>query len=145
MPEPSPQYPARVLAGVFLVAIIGLAGTVEHYSSVQDYARNYTDSYAIGQQDARFAGLKQALPTDLVIGYVSDLPQSDTRGQSMFFGAQYSLAPHVLVRDASTSRYDVIVGNFSKPVDVQEEARKLNAATAQDFGFGVMLFRKAAR
>jgi hypothetical protein len=103
---------------------------MEHYSGVQDYARNYTDSYAIGQQDARFAGVKQALPAALVIGYVSDLPQSDTRGQSMFFGAQYALAPHVLVSDANASKYDVIVGNFSKQVDVQEEARKLNAATA---------------
>src|SRR5437879_3551233 len=106
---PSPQYPSRVLAGIFLVAIIGLAGSIEHYTSVQDYARNYTDSYAIGQQDARFAGVKQALPAAVVVGYVSDLPQSDTRGQSMFFGAQYALAPHVLVRNANASKYDVIV------------------------------------
>jgi hypothetical protein len=134
-----------VLAGVFLIAIIGLAGSVEHYTGVQAYARNYTDSYAIGQQDARFAGLKQALSAATVIGYVSDLPQSDPRGSSMFFGAQYALAPHVLIRNANASKYDVIVGNFSKPMDAQEEARKLNAATAQDFGFGVMLFRKAAR
>jgi hypothetical protein len=98
-----------------------------------NHARHATDpNQVLRRSDQRFAGLKSALPSSGVIGYVGD--SGAPPGQ--YYLAQYALAP--LVVDYSPDHVWV-VGNFPKARP--EPAALAHLELIKDFGDGVELFR----
>jgi hypothetical protein len=140
-----PGLPFRVIAGVLIAALIALAASLETAQFVRQYNREYKDPYQIKKQDARFQGLKAILPPDPVLGYVSDKQQSDPQGAAMFFGAQYALAPRILVREPGPRQNQYVIGNFTRLSDFSEVARLLGMKLKADLGDGVVLFEREAR
>jgi hypothetical protein len=135
-------YPFRVTAGVFLIALLGAAAALETVQFVRQYNRGFRDPYQITKQEARFAAVKAALPPDQEIGYVSDKAQGDPQGGAMFFGAQYVLAPKILVREPGTKQHRYVLGNFTSKSDFAEVARLAGMSLVIDAGEGVVLFKR---
>ena len=88
----------------------------------------------------RYEGLRAALPPDAVIGYISDLRPEDARSTLLFLGAQYALAPRIVVDD---DRHEWVLGNFSVPADFAALGANRGLRLVRDFGNGVILYRRA--
>jgi hypothetical protein len=86
----------------------------------------------------RISVVRSRLPSDAVVGYVSDLkPDPSQRSLLELRMTQYALVP-VLVEDNTAHYY--VIGNFHGPVtDQTPELRGLTIV--KDFGDGVLLLR----
>lgn len=101
-----------------------------------------TDSFALNQN--RFEELRDDLPQDSAVGYISDLPRND-RLSSFTTGrveAQYALAPH-LVFDTDTLRE--IVGDFHAPPPDSSALAARGLRIVHDYGRGVLLLARSVR
>ena len=102
----------------------------------------------ITQHEARFQKLKQALPVDTAVGYVTDpKPQERTEDQQSarlafkrYVLTQYALLPAIVFPDIHGS---LVVGNFYSADGVDSEATR-GLRLIRDFGDGVMLFGTSA-
>jgi len=101
------------------------------------------DEYRITDQQWRFQEVSEALPAHGVIGYVTD--ETGVRAQAMLLGAQYVLAPRVLVDLKRASDAHSVIGNFARRLDIAAFARERGLEPVRDFGAGVVLFRRGAR
>lgn len=142
---PPPTYPPRVYVALAALLLLGFFAALNTLGFIRDYDRSFNDPYQIAAQDERFRELKQALPHVPAVGYLSDLQQSDVKGAAMFFGAQYALAPVILVRETATPRYEWEVANLSRTTDNVQLGRMMGLTLVRDFGQGVVLYHKEAR
>jgi hypothetical protein len=134
-----------VLAACAAVAVLALWSTVNFYSITEELAGANADVYKIGEQAARFQDLMTALPATGIIGYVSDVPASQTLGAVLYSGAQYTLAPRLVAEQRLKPDAEWVIGNFSKPLDVVEFGAKRGLTLVKDFGNGAVLYRNQAR
>lgn len=127
-----------IVASVFL----GLWGAVQYVDKETAYQRQSPDPFGVAAQEERLAGLRAAVPAEATLGYVTDVPLGETLGSSMFYVAQYHLAPRLLQKG---SAYDLVLGNFTRPGDYGSVGRQQGLRLERDFGSGVVLFRREAR
>lgn len=137
---PLPHSPARAYIGIGLAAALCLWNFVQYQMAESQRNRTSPDPYMIGAQMARYEQLQTALPRDAVMGYVSDLPPADSRSTVLFLGAQYALAPRILVDD---DRQQWVLGNFAAPADFAAVGAGRGLQMVRDFGNGVILYRRA--
>lgn len=137
----------RTAAGV-LVLVLWAAFAEARFTRGQVWAIHdllqgtLTDSFAVNQ--SRFEVLRDDLPQDSAVGYISDLPRND-RLSSFTTGrveAQYALAPH-LVFDTDTLRE--IVGDFHGPPPDSSALATRGLRVVRDYGRGVLLLGRSAR
>lgn len=102
------------------------------------------DPYQIELQIARFEGAVAKLPQRSRVGYISDLDINTIQGLSTFLGAQYALAPRLLVDVAKTRDGDWVVGNFSKPLEYATFGLKFRLVMQTDLGNGVVLYKPSS-
>lgn len=133
--------PTLITAAVLLAAALSVLGCVQYWDAESSYQHQSPDPYRIADQEARFAGLRAAVPENAVLGYLTDTPMEDTLGTSMFFAAQYHLAPRLLQK---TQWHDLVLGNFAKPADFASFGKQRGLRLDRDFGNGVVLFRNEA-
>ena len=96
---------------------------------------------SITSYEGRYRELRQALPRQGIIGYVSGTEQFGTEEFKRFLLTEYALAPLVLIRDSTP---DLVVGNFH-PDRVPAEPPSPDLRLVRDFGDGVWLLRKVGR
>ena len=126
-----------VHAAAAAVLILALWGAIDNYdqeSAFQSQTQN-RDPYLIQASMDRFAGLRQAIPEDAVLGFMTDA--SGTLADVLFGSAQYSLAPRLLERDAKP---DLVLGDFARGADFTSLGGKYGLSIRQDFGNGVILY-----
>jgi hypothetical protein len=133
---------AKSTAGVLLAATLSLWGAVQYWDAESAYQRQSPDPYRIADQTARFAEFRAAVPANAILGYLTDVPAEDTLATSMFLAAQYTLAPRLLQKGDS---FDAVLGNFTRPGDFTSLGRQHGLRLENDFGNGVVLFRREAR
>jgi glycosyltransferase involved in cell wall biosynthesis len=96
----------------------------------------------ISRYEARFQGLRHALPSHALVGYVTD-PVAGDDGSRLAFKryllTQYALLPTLVLRDIQGA---LVVGNFDAP-DGVDSATARGLALIGDFGDGVALFRRS--
>jgi hypothetical protein len=138
-------YPLPVLLAVGAVAFMSLWGCLDFYQSVKLYNSTNNDPYRVAAQLDRFRGPSSLVPQTAVVGYISDVPFDEVRGSAAFFGAQYALAPRLLVELSEEQKPEWILGNFSKPTDYKALAQVHQLALVKDFGSGLVVFRKRAQ
>jgi hypothetical protein len=136
-------YPARVLIGIAITVVLGVIAAFQSYSLLTDYSRTNPDTYKIEQQIERYAGVREMLPPETVLGFISDVPFGDEGGSADFFGAQYALAPLLLVEESDRRKQEWVVSSFVKRPDVEEIERTRGLKLVRNFGKGVRLFRRA--
>jgi hypothetical protein len=133
---------ALVTAAVMLAAALSLAGSVQYWNAESDYQHQSPDPYRIADQATRLADFRTAVPPDAILGYLTDVPADNTLNASMFFAAQYQLAPRLLQKDQS---HDLVLGNFARPADFASLGQQHGLRIERDFGNGILLFRKEAK
>ncbi len=131
-----------MLPGCAVVAILSLWSVLDFYGATDALSGAGADTYQIADQELRFHQAAAALPPAGVVGYVTD--QSQNREWAMFLGAQYVLAPRVLVELDKHPKTPWVLGNFARPLDLTQFANEHGLKLVQDFGSGVVLFRKGA-
>ena len=136
-------YPPRVLIGIAVTAVLAMVGAFDAYDSLAGFSRASPDSFKIGEQHRRLAGVNAALPPETVVGYISDQPFSTPDGQAAFFGVQYALAPRLLVDESDGRKQEWVVGSFLRKPDVAAIEKTHTLQLVKEFGLGIYLFRRA--
>ncbi|HEV2198728.1 MAG TPA: hypothetical protein VGR73_02830 [Bryobacteraceae bacterium] len=126
------------------IVILAAAGLLSLYQVVDAQARQ-GDPYQIDTQLSRLQQAVAALPPRAQAGYVSDMDLSTARGLLAFNAARYALAPRLLTRDAMAADTGWVLGNFSQAVDYAGFGAQRGLTLAQDFGNGVVLYRRAGK
>ena len=132
-----------ILGGSAVVAVLALWGVLNFFTATEAMSTTAADVYRISDQQWRFQQASAAVPAQGVIGYITD--QSGTQAQAMLLGAQYVLAPRVLVELKNHPNASWVIGNFAKQLDIVEFGREHRLQPVRDFGAGVVLFRKGAK
>jgi len=127
------------------VAALALWSMVEFYGATEGLAGPEADVYKTGEQAARYQGIASALPATGIVGYLSDLPSSQTVGAVLYSGAQYTLAPRLIVEQRLQPNVEWVVGSFSRPLDMVQFGKKRSLILVKDFGSGVVLYRREGR
>jgi len=145
----SPRWSPRMRVGLLLIGVfVGVSALRETHTAVTMYrAMERPDD--VSRHEARFAAVKQALPTHGVVGYVSDEPPEATDPASSaarqsfkrYLLTQYALVPLVLARGPAG---ELVVGDFTTPQPAGA-ATPAGFVMVKDFGAGVVLFRRVAR
>jgi len=132
-----------ILAGAVMVALLALWGVLNFSTATAAMSTTAADVYRITDQQWRFQQVSAAVPAHGIIGYVTD--QTGMQAEAMLLGAQYVLAPRVLVELKKSPNSPWVIGNFAKQLDVAEFGREHRLQPVQDFGAGVVLFRRGAK
>lgn len=132
----------RVAAAIALLASVGAA--FQSFDVAGQLARHSPDPFQIEIALLRFSKLGARLPADAVVGYMSDLPPGD-RATLAFLQTQYALAPRLLRPLPVPTPPQWAVGNFSRPLDIRERGAQHGYVVEQDFGNGVVLYRRAVQ
>ncbi len=128
-----------MLPACAVVAALSLWSTVDFYNATESMSGEGADTYRIADQELRFQQAAAAVPSAGVVGYITD--QKENREWVMFLGAQYVLAPRVLVALDKHPNSPWVIGNFARPLDLTQFANRHGLQLVQDFGSGVVLFR----
>jgi len=135
---------ALARAAIVMVPALAIAAALNFYRTAEEKRLRYhaaRESQYIAAGPERFRGVNAIVPAEAEVGYLSDLATSNSDGELWFDGAQYALAPRLVVPYESVQRKDWILGNFSKPVDLAQIERENHLKLVRDFGSGVVLFR----
>jgi hypothetical protein len=135
----SEHYPPAVSAGIVIAVLLCLWGSLASYGRESDFQQQNRDPYLVSAQFTRFAGTLSSIPEGAQIGYITDAAPGSGADTGMFLSAQYVLAPRLLKRGAAQ---ELVLGNFSHPADFASIGRSQGLRLQQDFGEGVVLFRK---
>jgi hypothetical protein len=129
----------RVKAGVLLLCASAVVYAVEICRRTHVLTKAPPDHVTL--QEVRLAGLKKRLPADGNFGYVADDFNEVDKDAAWrkFATTQYSLAPIVLER---TAERELVVGVFKDPNAIPAVAAGSGLLVVEDFGHGVVLFKK---
>lgn len=136
--RPAPErYPLAVMAGIVVVSLLCLWGSSESYDLESAYRQRPSIPDRM-TQFTRFEPVVSAVPEHAELGYLTD-EHLRTTGGAIFLGAQYVLAPRLLERGLAR---ELVLGVFSRPADFAAAGERRGLRLQQDFGYGVVLFRK---
>jgi len=136
------RYPMRVAGGLALAVCLAVWGSCESYSFESLYQQQFRDPYLISAQFPRFQALMNAVPERAELGYLTDAEPGSVTESSMALSAQYALAPRILEKSVGP---EWALGNFTRPADFAASGQSKGLRLQQDFGNGVVLFRKEHR
>jgi hypothetical protein len=139
------RYSAFALAGAGAALAMALLACLSLYHYATAAGRANRDTYGVAAQHERLRQLDAELPRDIVLGYLSDLPEGSADDQALFFGARYVLAPRLLVRARQPGGSEWVLGNFAREADPAPYAAAHRLHVAKLYGPGVVLFRGEAR
>lgn len=121
---------------------MALFSLLNFWSVTHRFNRDYPDLYGMELHEQRLQPVRDELPADAIVGFVSDLPLDSLDGQTLFFAAQYALAPRVVVTNDSKYQADLILGYYARRVQPEAEAVNLGMKVYRDYGGGVVLYER---
>jgi hypothetical protein len=129
----------RVKAGVLLLCVSAVIYSVELCRRTHVLTKEPPDQITLHER--RLAELRRRLPAHGVVGYVADDSDGADKDKAWrrFATTQYSLAPVILER---TTAHELVVGVFDDPGAIPAVAAGGNLLLAEEFGEGVVLFKK---
>lgn len=137
--------PTRVLIGGAIALALTLGAAFDSSLASQQMSRARADVYRVTAQAERLQPILETIGTAKRIGYVSEVPRTEVAGAAAFGAAQYFLAPRLVVVHGVASPGDWVLGNFMKPQNYAAFGEANGLMLVQDFGNGVVLYRKEAR
>jgi hypothetical protein len=137
-----PRYQARALIGAGAAAALALFACLIFYQYAAAYNRSNRDSFQISLETESLRPVDALIPRDATVGFLSDLPFEDTHGAALFFGAQYALAPRLLVDASSPLQPKWVVGVFSQTFDPDRIAATHRLRVFRVVGPGVAVFQR---
>ncbi len=142
--QPPSGPPARVRAWGAIALALALAAAFDSSLASQQMSRARTDVYRVGAQAERLQPILETIGQAKRIGYVSEVPRTEVAGAAAFGAAEYFLAPRLVVVHGAASPGDWVLGNFMKSQDYDAFGKANSLRLIQEFGNGVVLYRKEA-
>lgn len=137
------------LVAASAIVLLSLWALLDLYQATTAYNAKNPDPFRIGYQEPRFREVSAHLPLGEPVGYVSNLELTELRGAAAFFGAQYALAPRILVPFDHPRAGRFTVGNFSAEIDLADItsrlAREKGLRVIRAWDNGVVLFHSPGR
>jgi hypothetical protein len=130
------RYPLRTLAGLIISALLSVYGAMQFYGEQREHNQTQRDPYKLIDQERRFAPIREIVPPNALVGYVSDLATDPT----LILTAQYALAPRLIVKNPTSGW---VIGNFAHPQDFEAFARAHGLTLVKEFPDGVILFQRS--
>ncbi|MGD0015866.1 MAG: hypothetical protein ABSD56_15840 [Bryobacteraceae bacterium] len=137
-----PAPPARAIVVVVIVSAAAMAGALNYYQFLSAYSQAAADSMQIAAHQQRLSTAIAAIPPNVTVGYLSDVPPESPEGGAVFGAARYAVAPRPLVTLGHGREPDWVLGNFFRPLDAARTAAENRLAVAADYGSGVVLYRR---
>jgi hypothetical protein len=138
-----------VLAALAALIWLAFSAQLGLYEATIRFNRQNPDPYRISYQEPRFREAAALLPLEQPVGYLSNLELNELRGAAAFFGAQYALAPRILIPFPDPRAGRFVVGNFSAEVELSDAtsrlAREHNLRVVRAFDNGVVIFENPNR
>lgn len=131
--------PMRMTAGLMAACLVCLWGALEYSAAESEYQHQNHDPYLVADQATRFAAFESSVPRNAILGYLSDAAAGSVADSTLFTSAAYTLAPRLVERGVDR---EYVLGNFTRPADFAALGRSHGLRMQQDFGNGVVLFRK---
>ncbi|MBK5293723.1 MAG: hypothetical protein JJE04_18850 [Acidobacteriia bacterium] len=132
----------RIWVGIVTAVVLSLLGAMDFYQLAAAARKHTPDPYLVATQLQRYEPVKQAVGEGVRLGYISNLAFETTRGSMMFYLAQYALAPRlVLVKPEG----EWVLGDFTAKMDYEAKGKEHGLAIAQDFGDGLILYRRGKK
>ena len=133
----SEQFPFAVIASIVVVSLLCLWGSFESFDLESNDRQHPGDPFMV-TRFMRFEPILSAVPEHAALGYVTDV-QSRNLGPAMILSAQFVLAPRLLEKGTA---HEWVLGDFTRPADFAAVGQRHGLRLQQDFGNGVVLFRK---
>ncbi len=128
-----------VVAACFAIALLSL-GDVTQFWRTSASLTQPADPWGIAARHARFAAMSAKLGTVKTLGFITYGADPATT-EALYYDAAYELAPRfVLLNPSPPSAF--IAGIFSVPVNASFIAQANGIQVVEDFGGGVVLFRR---
>lgn len=133
-----------VILNICIVLLLSLFSAIQYlnqFKFVWNPAHIGKDETIIWEE--RLKELRQDLPKDGVIGFISerDVPGMDSSPidqDAEYTLTQYSLAPLILTRGTN---YDLVIGNFG-PYDLDFDVQKeIGVSLITNYGYGIYLLQ----
>lgn len=137
------SYPWRAVVCLGAAAVLAAGSALDYFAVTSKH--RLADPYNVSDHVQRFRSATAQLSTDGVIGYISDVPIEDPRGQTAFFLAQYALAPKLLTAYDSPHKPSLVIGSFSKYQDYAEFGSSHGLEYVRDLGQGLALYHRKDR
>jgi len=132
-----------VRAACAVVAGLCALAALESYSVSRQLASTSPDTYGVQAAFNRYSALFEKLPHDQTIGYITDLDDA-TQKATVFLGAQYALAPRLLVAAQQGQPREWAIGNFHKQQDFAAFGARYGYEMVEHIANGVVLYRRRA-
>ncbi len=133
-------YPVRVYALVIVVCLLAGAWSLVRLGRASGTA----ERYRFEVQFQRLAGVKDLLAEVPRAGYISNLEESDSRFVSLYFPAQYVLAPTLLVPLSVAPDAELVLGDFTRREDYAAFGREYGLEIVHEFPMGAVLYRRVS-
>ena len=138
----------RTTMACAVVAVVCLFAAMDYYRKTSTRNEQRPDFYRVGYQEERFRPVAAMVPESEVMGYVSNLDFDTTAGGAAFSGAQFVLAPRLVVGFDDPVAGEYTLGNFSAEAETSDVTsdftRNRNARVVRDFDAGVVEFSEQA-
>ena len=148
MPDAAPSrasFPVGVVLAAFAAGTIAVFGGLTSYNVTRALNQQTKDPYDIRATAERMAPLLKRVPSNVTLGYISDVRIDTDAGKAVYFAAQYAVAPHLLVDAGASGAYEFALGNFSQGQDYAAVGKAAGLALVENFDHGVILYRKDRR
>jgi hypothetical protein len=135
--------PGLAVAVCGIVVVLSLSNVGNLYEQTKARAA-FGDPYGVLVQSARLQAAISSMPPNGAAGYLNEPDPDAFTGAKKLLGAQYAFAPRMLVPQTQSPQ-QLVIGDFSRPVDLAEFARLYGLRVVRDFGNGIVLFQRNGR
>lgn len=133
------NYATRVkMSALVLIVLTAFCTNLSHTRNNRSLDRHAIGKDDVTIYDKRFEELRKVLPKRGLVGYVHD-QTDELKTIQAYYLTQYALAPIMVVHGVEP---ELVVGNFSYSSAETEKSVPDNLIPIQNFGNGVILFRK---
>jgi hypothetical protein len=139
------RLPALAVLPLAAAGVCAALGALSFYNATRALNATYADPFRVQSTERALAPVRVQVPLRAVVGYISDVSVATDRGRTAFFATQYALAPRLLVEVEKLPSFEYVIGNWDKPAGRGPLETAQQLTVVQDFGNGVVLYRKGAR
>ena len=128
--------------GALAALLLTVWGGIEFLRLERIWNSEFRDPYLVNVQESRLGAVKDIIPADAVVGYLTDMQPDSIQWAAAFNTAQYELAPRIL--ELGTNR-EWLLANFAGHGDFPAYAQANGFRVERELGNGVAVLRKVRR
>ncbi|HYW43392.1 MAG TPA: hypothetical protein VE959_11090 [Bryobacteraceae bacterium] len=136
------QVPLRAILAVGIAAVLPLWGAYSFYETQTAHPALPADPYQVEALSVRLEAVRQIVPEDAVMGFITDAPPTSDMFQTWYYVTQYALAPRLLERGPDRAW---VLAMFANPYALRETAARYRLTLNRFLGPNIALLQNEAR